>query len=84
MKDLNLTICFRHKTEIYWYNKGGTYTDNCKNKDLIQVCHEENGVGAVEDSLRLQSLLETRNEPGTGEWNVQSCLYRQFIEGNRS
>ena len=49
-------------------------------KDLILLCRKENGDNAEEDSLRLQSLLETHNEPVTNEWKVQSRLYRQFIE----
>ena len=67
VKDLNLTICFRRNTEIYRYNKGGAYADNSKIKDLIMLCCEENGDDAEEDSLRMQSLLETHNEPGTHE-----------------
>ena len=80
VKDLNLTICFRRNTEIYRYNKGGAYADNSKIKDLIMLCCKENDDDAEEDSLRMQSLLETHNEPGTHEWKVQFCLYKQFIE----
>ena len=80
VKYLILTICFQHNTEIYRYNKGGEYAENSKMKDLILLCHKENGEDAEEDSLRLQSLLDTHNEPGSLEWQNQSRLYRQFIE----